>query len=287
MLKRIIPFLCAAVVLMASLSPSVGAVSRDDYYFIDLDDYTSSYAPDAEGRLRARVSLPLDLCAVQTIDMNGTVYGDPGVFSGSLSMYAVEGDSMAVGVYWPGSYTTGVFLDVTDVPDGTAMSVSGQFTLSDVGYQADLGVYAVLGIQYFDAQYKTVGYQRSSKTYWNIDDSQVNGSHDVTLKISKPDNAVYFCYYAAFNLTLNRTNMYDYEILNVDWQISVPDIWVYFNNNNIPDYGYLDEFDSVSWLADCVDSFLEIQVAPGFALNKVLYFILVIGVLFWFLKVIS
>lgn len=211
MLKRIIPFLCAAVVLMASLSPSVGAVSRDDYYDIDLRDY---FVGDSE-----RVIIPKELSAVQTIDINGTTYLEPGVFNGTVSSLADVGSHMAIGAYWPGGFISGVFIDATPVPNGTQMSVDCQFTLSDIGFQTEIGVYAKLGVQYFDANFQSLGAQYSSPTYWVIDDSQVNGTQDVSLTLQKPVGAAYFVYYAVFDMNVMRSN--DSQV-SVNWWIGTP-----------------------------------------------------------------
>lgn len=46
-------------------------------------------------------------------------------------------------------------------------------------------------------------------------------------------------------------------------------------------------FDVTTWLSGTVGSFLDLEFAPGLSINKILYVILVVGVLLWFVKIIS
>ena len=46
-------------------------------------------------------------------------------------------------------------------------------------------------------------------------------------------------------------------------------------------------FDVVSWLKDATGSFLDFEIAPGFSFNKILWIILVVGLLLWFFKLFS
>lgn len=47
------------------------------------------------------------------------------------------------------------------------------------------------------------------------------------------------------------------------------------------------EFNLGSWLAESVDGFMRVELFPGFSIDKIFYTVLVIGVLLWFIKVIS
>lgn len=46
-------------------------------------------------------------------------------------------------------------------------------------------------------------------------------------------------------------------------------------------------FDVTDWLSTSVGSFLELEIAPGFSINKIFYLLLIIGVFLAFIKIIS
>ena len=45
-----------------------------------------------------------------------------------------------------------------------------------------------------------------------------------------------------------------------------------------------NSFNMFDWLVDSANAFLELEIAPGFSINMIFYIVLVIGVLFWFIK---
>ena len=41
------------------------------------------------------------------------------------------------------------------------------------------------------------------------------------------------------------------------------------------------------WLLDSVNAFLDFEIVPGFSINRIFYIVLVIGILMWFIKLLS
>lgn len=48
-----------------------------------------------------------------------------------------------------------------------------------------------------------------------------------------------------------------------------------------------DDFNLGTWLAETVQGFIQVEIFPGFSIDKLFYVILVIGFMLWFFKVIS
>ena len=57
----------------------------------------------------------------------------------------------------------------------------------------------------------------------------------------------------------------------------------WFWNANFPPPPNYEELNFGSWLVDTVEAVLDFEVAPNLSINKILYIVLVIGVLLWFI----
>lgn len=77
-----------------------------------------------------------------------------------------------------------------------------------------------------------------------------------------------------------KTNNYEPDLFFQQW-VYEQDIEVNSSGSSSSD------FNLGSWLADCLTGFVQVEIFPGFSIDKIFYIILVIGVLLWFIKIIS
>lgn len=64
--------------------------------------------------------------------------------------------------------------------------------------------------------------------------------------------------------------------------------WAFEQGITVPDASTgSSDFNLGTWLADCVTGFVQVEIFPGFSIDALFYAILIIGLLLWFLKVIS
>lgn len=287
MLKRFIPIISVVAIVLCCIAAPVNAANSRQV--LDYRDYiiTSNY--DDVGRRWDYFQIPPELCVAQTIDERGVTYCEPGVFYGDVVGGCDVGSTMSFGVYWPGGILNDVYLDATHISSGSKISCEVQFTLNDSAYQAAVGVKSRVCVHYFDANYNWIGYQATAADDWIVDYEQITCRADEVITISKPDGAVYMGYYMTFNMEVLRSNE-ESEVV-VTWQVGHPRLEVCNlsspsapGTSNTPN-GVTD--DAVLWLRNVASSFLEFEIAPGFSFNKVIYVVLVVGVLIWFLKIIS
>lgn len=271
------------IVIVASLA--LPAFAADDHVVYDYSDFVIFEDVDSNGFVRERIQIPSELCAVAQHDSSGWTYLDSGVTSGSVT--GVEGDSMSVNYQCPGGVVNGRFLSVHNIPTGSDISISARCYLDNPGTQTYVGITARIIIQYFNSNFYLVDSQSSSNVVGYIDG--LSGSaiwQDNVVKefnMNVPMDAKYFTIGVLVIMDIERSND---ESSVVNWSFGSPDIHL---NKGVPADEWGDDLGAgfVTWFTDIASSFLELEIVPGYSFNKILYVILLVGLLGFLFKVLS
>lgn len=288
MLKRIVPVISAVVLVLCifALPLSVSAASTTD--ILNYKNFVYSSNTDSLGDTWEYFRFPKEYCGVITNDSNGNVSRGPGVMRGTMYQDLTQSERFAMSAYWPGGYTSGAYLDATNLGSGTSVRVDCKFSFSDLGQEAWLKIQSDFCVQYFDENLNFIGYQYSPTTSWEIDGTEVDGLIYESLTLYKPVGTAYLIFYSTFSFSVMNRNVdevyVDFEIGDAWFEArTIFDSW---NDAFIPEFGGFPD-DIILWLRDVADAFLDLEIAPDLSINKVMHLILVVGVLFWFIKLIS
>lgn len=202
---RITAFVFALIFCLISVVPSSVSAADKDYSILNYEDFVSQTEID-QNEKTVYITFPTDYFAYQTIDNNGTTYGDPGVYNGTVVMNHAVDARAGVGAYWPGSFMSGYFLDAENIPDGAKFTIGLDFWFSNYDYHCKIQNIVQLGIIYYDADFKPCGYTVGPSTSWEIDSSDIQGSAVTSSFVDKPSDCKYLCYYATMNLRVLSTS---------------------------------------------------------------------------------
>lgn len=285
---RVFPVIASVSLVLCLLIFPVSA--NTVHKVLNYKDYVYATSDDDLGNTVEYYQLPVNDCAAQVIDMNGNRYLSPGTFSGTLYGDVSLDRHIAVGAYWPGQGINKTYLIASNIPDGTKVTVDCKFSLSDDTQEILMQLVYKFGVSYLDENFNVIGAQATSV---RVVDYVGNGYSDYIydgllyepLTLNKPSHAAYLCFYATFDMYVAQSHE---DSFYVDWWIDQP----YFESTyraplpSVPGGVTLNN-DMVDWLKDVVDGFLDFEVAPGFSMNKIVYVILVVGILLWLIKLIS
>ena len=285
MLKRIFPVISVISLVCCLLAVPVSADTI--YKVLNYKNYV--YGTSDNGSIEY-FKIPSSDSAVQTVDRNGITSLPSGQFSGTLYGNFAKDPHVAVVAYWPGQGINNTYLLASNIADGTSITFDCGFTLSDDTQQVFMELVYRFAVLYFDEGFNPIGYQSNPLksveiTSSGYSDYTYEGLIYQSITLDKPTNAAYLCFYATFDMYASQVHEDDFYI---DWWIGEP----YFESDyneplpSVPGEVTLND-DMVLWLKDVVDSFLEFEIAPGFSMNKIIYVILVVGVLLWLIKLIS
>lgn len=280
-LRRVFPVISVMAIL---LSVCAIPASAADKVVLNYLDYSFGESEDYLGNKVISFQLPSKYCAVQQIDKHGDVFLDPGVFSGKLVGEGTEGYTMSIGAYWPSGYIDGVFLDAKNFPDDTEVLFDFDFEFDDYYYQTTVYIYFCCRVSYFDSSFHFIGYDSSDVRQFELVGNVLEWSNYTSLKLNIPKDAKYLGFYSTFNMVVGQSN--DDEFV-VNWSITLPYFEATIPSIHTGGASDVELGDGVLWLSNVVDSFLSFELMEGFSLNKVLYFVLVLGLLFWFIRVVS
>lgn len=205
MIKRYSVLALAVAFVACMIIRPVAALSKEDYQVLNFEDYITDYEIDDRDNAWTNISLPGDICGTMVIDRYGTTYR-PGSYSGSAHCDPSAGNTMGVASYFPGSYVTGTFMDLSNIPNGSRMGIRADFVLYGDDYQSAVSCNVRVGVQYFDTDFNNVGFERSLATEWIIDYDHQDGFVYMDYEITKPANAAYFVFYATCDMTVLRSN---------------------------------------------------------------------------------
>lgn len=147
--------------------------------------------------------------------------------------------------------------------------INGQYTLVRQPFSLTLDG------QYLSLPLKTVLEKcslRSNGSLYYFQDFQMQ--FDLTRLVDDPDNENYLPSSYYFRVTVPAVGA-RYEVDNWFAYLDLTHTTVQYSDVNF--------FD---WLLDSVNAFLNFELFPGFSINRLMQVILIIGLLFWFLKVV-
>lgn len=189
MIKRIIPFLAVLSLLVSMIV--VPASANTDFDIVDYNDYITNTEVDGDNDI-VTVTFPLELCGMTTKDMYGNRRWPN---QRTQSIYLSHSiNTGACGFYVPGSGITTTWIDLTNIPDGSEFSFSGDVLVADsLFYRIECTAW--VGMQYYDVNGQSVGSDNVDKVNFQFTgDLERFYTYSDSIVIEKPSNAVYGCF---------------------------------------------------------------------------------------------
>lgn len=206
MLKRIFPLVIVVTLLFFVVAFPAGAKIVNGRNVLDYNDYVSNAVVDGDKDI-VTVTFPDNLYGLSMNDYYGRRF-EVGETVGDITVSKSDSINDTVGFYYPGGGVTGTFLDASNIPDGSVISLNTNIWI-DPNYdytgenlaQTEVNVDIYAAVEYLDSDFNYLS---------DTDDDYVryatvrSGGHTFTEKstmvINKPAGTKYLNIHVRFTV---------------------------------------------------------------------------------------
>ena len=158
MLKRIFPFVAAVSLLLFAVAFPAGAKTVNGRIVLDYNDYVSNAVVDGDNDI-VTVTFPEHLYGLTMSDYYG-YRAEVGQTVGDITVSRTDSINETVGFYYPGGGVTSTYLDASNIPDGSVISLNTNIWIDpNFDYtgenlsQTEVNVNIYAAVEYMDADF--------------------------------------------------------------------------------------------------------------------------------------
>lgn len=206
MFKRIFPLVSILSLLLFVIAFPAGAKTVDGRIVLDYNDYVSNAVTDGDNDV-VTITLPDNLYGLSMYDYYG-YRSEVGQTVGDITVSKSDSINETVGFYYPGGGVTSTYLDASNIPDGSVISLNTNIWI-DPNYdysgenlaQTEVNVDIYAAVEYMDSDFN---YLANTSDDYASNATVRSGGHTFTEKsnivINKPAGTKYLNIHVRFTV---------------------------------------------------------------------------------------
>lgn len=224
MKRFLILFLTVALVVSSFAITAFADSYVDGQTILNYMDYITAYDLFNPTDGWCLISFGHDRFTSEKWDANGYQTDNRGNRVWSMQIPMSDHSSSYVISEFPGGASNSTFLDLSNVPNGSRISVQaiGDTEYLD-DYQTELLVWLNSGVTYFDSNFNKISDQPSEQIYIAMDTGE-RFSQIVEITLAIPENASYCTFYSRANFAIGRTNDLSLTYFPFEFQFMEPNL---------------------------------------------------------------